>query len=145
MSMTMFLQVLLFQGPCATAHMPASLTVASPLQPGLQFVAYYPADDDSDALCSSVQSAVSGCIPPDSFVLEHASHCSNVIYILILTASPKAASVGHIFDALRRPGPTGAPTVTISDANHNVYEVKEEGRSSLYCILCCKNMQAVQH
>ena len=139
------MQVLLFQGPNITAHMPASLTMDSPLQPGLRFVAYYPADDDSDALCKSVQSAVSGFIAPESFVLEHASHCSTVIYIHILKASPKAASVGHIFDALRRPGPSGTPSVTISDEDNNIYEVKEEGGPLSQCLHCLYSLGSVQH
>ena len=131
--MTPVLQVLLFEEQAAAAHLPepALLTIKSPLQQGMRFVAYYSGDEDSAALCDSVEKAVCVQIAPESFTLEHATKCSTIFYITILKASSDAASVGHMVDALKQPGPSGTPVVTISDAEDHIFEVKEEGKTML--------------
>ena len=101
----------------------------------MQFVAYYPADNNSLTLCESVREAVSSIIAPDSYTLEHVSHCSDAIYITILKASSKKdACIAHILAALLESCPAGTPITTVR-ADDYAYEAKKEGKPHLLPVL----------
>jgi hypothetical protein len=98
------------------------LSLQSHLEAGLQFIAYYPLEDDSVALVERLRQESTVCsLPTSHFILDYATSASTVIYVHVIKRT-STSNIENFVGILHKISEANPPEVIVNFGKDSEYQ-----------------------